>query len=188
MSALVPGNYLPVVYPPFSMELVRVLDPRIEGRTMAMYLMTKEIRVLDEKKMRSTREVSYKMQRIVCSPMVSYNDPNAICEIMSFTVIDPRFASSTVQVCFTMQEAMAFRQSIASTNVAREIVASGDELMRLQCYMPNCTINSSKLEKIHFHFLTDHSKVQFEPQRVKVYQFGGPQDRESQASASSLMV
>ena len=186
MSALVPGNYLPAVYPPFSMELVRVLDPRIQGRTMAMYLMTKEIRVLDERKMRSSREVAYKTMRIVCSPMVSYNDPNAIYEIMSFTVIDPRFASSTVQVCFTMQEAMAFRQSIASTDVAREVAASGDKFMRLQCYMPECTVNSSKLEKIHHHFLTDHPKVQFEPQRVKVYQFGGPQDRKSHVSASLL--
>ena len=187
MSALVPGNYLPVVYPPFSMDLVRVLDPRMEGRTMSMYLMTKEVRVLDAKTMRSTREVSYKTQRIVCSPMVSYNDPSAVYEIMSFTVIDPRFASSTVQVCFTVQEATAFRRSIVSTSMAREVVAKGDKFMRLQCYLTDCPVNSSKLEKIHYHFLTDHPKVPFEPQKVKVYQFGGPQDRESAGLRSLLM-
>ncbi len=180
MSALISGNDLPGVFPPFAWDLIRVLDPRIEGRTMAMYLMTKEVRVLDEKKMRTNAgSVSFKTKRIVCSPMVSYNDPNAIYEIMSFTVIDPRFASSTVQVCFTIQEARAFGQSIASTNIACAITASGDKFMRLRCYIPGCTATSSKLEKIHFHFLTDHSNLHFEPQRIQMYQSGGRQDRKS---------
>ena len=159
MSALVPGNYLPVVYPPFSMELVRVLDPRIEGRTMSMYLMTKQIHVLDAKKMRSTREISCKTQRIVCSPMVSYNDPNAIYEIMSFTVIDSRFASSTVQVCFTIQEATAFRQSIASTNVwLARLLPQATNSCDYNAICQNVQSTAPSWRRSTSTFLTDHPK------------------------------
>ena len=147
---------------------------------MPMYLSTKEVRVPDNDKRRTASgsgPVPFKVKKLVCSPMVSSNNPNAIYEIINFTVMDPRFIPSVVQVCFTMQEAIAFRSTMTPTEVAQSIVASGDKWIRLKCYVPGCIATSSKMEKIKAHFINDHPKLKFDVQKVKLYQFGGPEDR-----------
>jgi hypothetical protein len=152
---------------------------------MAMYLLTKEVRVPDKGKRGNTSgEIPLKTRKIICSPMVSSGDPNAVCEILNFRVIDPRFVPSTVQVCFTIQEAIAFRQSMTSTNAARAIVASGEKIFRLKCYLPGCIATSSSIDKIKAHFLHDHPKMPFEAQKIKIYEFGSDEDRKSQCILS----
>ena len=179
MSALTIGGHLPGVFQPFTLEPVRVLDPRFQGRSMTMRLMTQQVLVPDETTIpKVPGTMPYTIQKIVCSPMFSSHDPNAIYEVVTFTVADPRFAPSTVQVCFTPQEALAFRQTIKSADAARKIVASSDNVMRLKCYFPGCSVTSSKMKKIKAHFLVDHSNIGFEQQKVKVYRWGGPGDRE----------
>lgn len=182
MAAFVPG--FPAVpkdeapASPFGWELVRVLDPRVEGRTMILELMTKEIRVPDhERPPTASGVVPFKTRKIVVSPLVSYNDPSAIYEIIDFKIVDPRFVVSTVQICFTIQEAILFHQAMQPAHVAQTTLNSRDKIIRLKCYVHGCTVTTSKMEKLQLHFLNDHPDAVFQVQQVKLYQLGGQHDR-----------
>lgn len=180
MAFITPGSNTPGLEPPFSWELVTVLDPRVEDRTTQLFLMVKDIRIVDtDRKQTASGLIASKVKKVIVSPLVSTNDPDAILEVLHFTVVDPRFASSVVQVCFTLQEAVAFRQTMTPTEDARAIIASGEKFMRLKCYIPACRATSSKMEKIRDHFLNDHPDIPFETQKVKLYDFGGLEDRKS---------
>jgi hypothetical protein len=182
MAAFVPGfPAAPGSQPQlsqFGWEHVRVLDPRFEGRTMTLELMTKDIRIPDPDHPPTPSGVMpFKTRKLVLSPLVSTNDPNAIYEIVDFQIADPRFVISTVQVCFTLQESIQFRQALHSAATAHAIANSGEAIYRLKCYVPGCTVTTSKMEKLELHFGTDHPGIPFEVQQVKIYHFGGPNDR-----------
>ena len=159
-------------------ELIQVAHPYFPGKVTWISLPSREVHVLDEtKELTSTGKVPYKTLRMALSPIVMSDNPNAICEVVELTIIDPRFLPTKVLLFSTLQQAHALRQTAVPANIARPVVPSGDKHLRLRCYTRDCSYHSSQMGKMEAHFRSAHTGVEYNPHHIKLYEVGGPNDR-----------
>ena len=173
-------TFLPNLKKPFGWDLVTVLDPRVSGRTLQLWLMVREFPVAKPKDAPAC--VATPVKRVLVSPMVPSDKVTSSAgrETISFAVVDTRYPPQVVELCFTPRQAEIFRKAFALSEKAVPVLSTKEGHPRFKCYVPGCKATSSDIDFIGAHFSQRlHPGLDFDKEKVQVFRINGPRDRKS---------
>jgi hypothetical protein len=175
-----PRCNLPMLKKPFAWDMVTVLDPRVSGRTLQMWLMVREVTIA--KSADAPESATNPIRRVLISPMIPDDEKSGstVRETISFAVVDSRYPPQVVELCLTSRQAELFRNTFALAEKALPVLTSKDGHVRYKCYVDNCKATSSDTDFLGAHFDYGlHPGMNFEKEKVQLFKVNGPLDRKS---------
>ena len=181
--------FLPTLKKPFGWDLVTVLDPRVAGRTLQLWLMVREFNIAKPES--APAYIGNSVKRVLVSPMVPSDKKNdhSARETISFAVVDTRYPRQMVELCFTARQAELFHKSFAPSEKAAPVLTANSVHIRFKCYVPGCKATSSDVDFVGAHFEQGlHPGVDFEKEKVQIFRVGGLNDRKYSTNDRGLLL